>query len=42
VKAGLEALVKQTEVDELMITTQAYDPAARLHSFELLAAAARG
>jgi luciferase family oxidoreductase group 1 len=42
VKAGLEALVKQTEVDELMITTQAYNPADRLRSFELLAAAARG
>ena len=30
-----------TEVNELMITTQTHDPADRLRSFELLAAAAR-
>ncbi len=41
VKAGLEDLIKQTEVDELMITTQTHDPADRLRSFELLAASAR-
>jgi luciferase family oxidoreductase group 1 len=38
---GLTALVKQTGVDELMITTQAFDPAERLRSFELVAEAAR-
>jgi luciferase family oxidoreductase group 1 len=38
---GLTDLIKQTGVDELMITTQTYDPADRLHSFELVAAAAR-
>jgi luciferase family oxidoreductase group 1 len=38
---GLADLVKRTEADELMITTQAYDPADRLRSFELIAAAAR-
>ncbi|HEY0936423.1 MAG TPA: LLM class flavin-dependent oxidoreductase [Trebonia sp.] len=41
VLAGLAELVKRTEVDELMITTQTHDPADRLRSFELLAAAAR-
>ena len=38
---GLTGLVKQTGVDELMITTQVFDPADRLRSFELVAAAAR-
>jgi luciferase family oxidoreductase group 1 len=42
VKSGLEALIKQTQVDELMITTQTHAPADRLRSFELLASAARG
>jgi luciferase family oxidoreductase group 1 len=42
VLAGLTELVKRTEVDELMITTQTYDPADRRRSFELVAAAARG
>jgi len=41
VLAGLRELIKRTEVNELMITTQAYDPADRKRSFELLAAAAR-
>jgi len=41
VLAGLRDLIKRTEVNELMITTQAFDPADRQHSFELLAAAAR-
>jgi luciferase family oxidoreductase group 1 len=40
VRPGLEDLVKHTEADELMITTQTYDPADRLRSFELLAEAA--
>jgi luciferase family oxidoreductase group 1 len=42
VLAGLADLVKRTEVNELMITTQTHDPADRLRSFELVAAAARG
>jgi luciferase family oxidoreductase group 1 len=42
VLAGLADLAKRAEVDELMITTQTFDPADRLRSFELLAAAARG
>jgi luciferase family oxidoreductase group 1 len=41
VRSGLEDLVKRTEADELMITTQTYDPADRLRSFELLAAHSR-
>jgi luciferase family oxidoreductase group 1 len=39
VRAGLEDLLERTEADELMITTQTYDPADRLRSFELVAAA---
>jgi luciferase family oxidoreductase group 1 len=38
---GLTQLIKQTGVDELMITTQTHDPADRQHSFDLVAAAAR-
>jgi len=38
---GLSDLIKQAGVDELMITTQTHNPADRLHSFELVAAAAR-
>ena len=41
VTAGLAELVKRTGVDELLITTQTFDPADRLRSFELVAAAAR-
>src|SRR6516162_673284 len=41
VRASLEDLIKRTEADALMITTQTHDPADRLRSFELLAAAAR-
>ncbi|HEX8005198.1 MAG TPA: LLM class flavin-dependent oxidoreductase [Trebonia sp.] len=42
VRAGLEDLLKRTEADELMITTQTYDPADRLRSFELVADVVRG
>jgi luciferase family oxidoreductase group 1 len=38
---GLGQLIKQTGVNELMIITQTHNPADRLRSFELLAAAAR-
>ncbi|MFI1971753.1 alkanal monooxygenase [Streptomyces cinnamoneus] len=37
VRAGLDALVERTGVDELMITTNAHGPAARLRSYELIA-----
>jgi luciferase family oxidoreductase group 1 len=38
---GLTDLIKQTGVDELMLTTQTHDPADRQHSFDLVAAAVR-
>jgi alkanesulfonate monooxygenase SsuD/methylene tetrahydromethanopterin reductase-like flavin-dependent oxidoreductase (luciferase family) len=41
VTEGLTNLIKETGVDELMIITQTHNPADRLRSFELLAAAAR-
>jgi len=36
---ALDALVAATAADELMVTTMTWDPAARLHSYELLAKA---
>ena len=41
VRSGLESLLKSTEADELMITTQTYDPADRRRSFDLVAEAIR-
>jgi luciferase family oxidoreductase group 1 len=38
VRSGLEAFIRQTGVDELMLTGQIYDHAARLRSFEIAAA----
>jgi len=37
VLAGLETLVAKTEADELMLASNIYDPAARLHSYEIVA-----
>jgi len=37
VRAGLEAFIKRTGADELMVTAQIYDHAARVRSFEILA-----
>jgi alkanesulfonate monooxygenase SsuD/methylene tetrahydromethanopterin reductase-like flavin-dependent oxidoreductase (luciferase family) len=37
VKAAVEAFVKRTGADELMITSQIFDHAARLRSYKLLA-----
>ena len=37
VKAGLEAFLRRTQVDELMVTAAIHDQAARLRSFELVA-----
>lgn len=37
VKNGLEALLEETGADELMVTAQIYDHAARLRSFEIVA-----
>jgi luciferase family oxidoreductase group 1 len=41
VRAGLDAFVRRTGADELMVTAQIYDHAARLKSFEILAEAHR-
>jgi luciferase family oxidoreductase group 1 len=37
VRRGLEAFVDRTGADELMLTSQIYDPAARVRSYELTA-----
>ena len=37
VRRGLEAFIRRTGADELIVTAQIYDHAARLRSFELLA-----
>ncbi|NOK32949.1 LLM class flavin-dependent oxidoreductase [Corallococcus exercitus] len=37
VREGLQSLLEQTGVDELMVTAQIYDHAARLRSFEIVA-----
>ena len=39
VRAGLEAFAELTRADELMLTSQIYEHAARLRSFEIVAAA---
>jgi luciferase family oxidoreductase group 1 len=39
VRAGLAALLAETGADELMVVSDIYDHRARLHSFELIAAA---
>jgi luciferase family oxidoreductase group 1 len=41
VRRGLQAFVERTGADELMITSQIHDHAARLRSYEITAAAAR-
>jgi luciferase family oxidoreductase group 1 len=40
VAAGIAALVAETRADELMIVSDVFDPAARIRSYELIAAAA--
>jgi luciferase family oxidoreductase group 1 len=37
VRTGLERFVAQTQVDEVIVTANIYDHAARLHSYEILA-----
>jgi len=37
VKNGLEAFIAETGADEIMMTSQIYDHAARLRSFEIVA-----
>ncbi len=41
VRAGIAELVAETGADELMIVSDIYDPAARRHSYALIAAAAQ-
>ncbi len=38
VRAGIDALVQETAADELIIVSDVYEHAARLHSFELIGA----
>ncbi len=38
VREGLEAFLRETEADELLVTAQIHDHAARLRSFEMVAA----
>jgi alkanesulfonate monooxygenase SsuD/methylene tetrahydromethanopterin reductase-like flavin-dependent oxidoreductase (luciferase family) len=40
VRSGINALIKETGADELMIVSDIYDHTARLRSFELIAGAA--
>jgi alkanesulfonate monooxygenase SsuD/methylene tetrahydromethanopterin reductase-like flavin-dependent oxidoreductase (luciferase family) len=37
VQAGIDAFIKKTGVDELMVTGQIFDHTARLRSFEIVA-----
>ena len=39
VRGGLDAFIAQTGADELLVTAQIFDHAARLHSFEIVAEA---
>ena len=41
VRAGIAAFIGRTGVDELMVTAAIHDHPSRLHSFEIIAAAAR-
>ena len=38
IRIGIDALIAETKADELMIVSDIYDHAARLHSFDLIAA----
>jgi luciferase family oxidoreductase group 1 len=42
VKRGLEAFVRRTGADELIVTAQIFDHSARVRSFEILAEVSRG
>jgi len=42
VRRGLESFIGVTQADEIMVTAQIYDHAARLRSFEIVAAAMAG
>jgi hypothetical protein len=40
VRAGIDALVAETEADELIVVSDVFDHGARLRSFKLIAQAA--
>lgn len=40
VRAGMDALLKETQADELIVVSDVFDHQARLHSFDLIALAA--
>jgi alkanesulfonate monooxygenase SsuD/methylene tetrahydromethanopterin reductase-like flavin-dependent oxidoreductase (luciferase family) len=42
VRAGIDALVEETEADELIVVSDVFDHAERRRSFELIAEAAAG
>ena len=42
VRSGLESFISRTGADELIVTSQIFDHAARLKSYEITAAIARG
>ena len=42
VRESVRTFVERTGADELMVTAQVYDPAARVRSYELLMDALRG
>ena len=37
IRSGIDALIKETGADELMIVSDVYDHATRLRSFEIIA-----
>ena len=41
IRAGIDALVRETGADELMVVSDVFDHQARLHSYELIAEAGR-
>lgn len=42
IRAKLEVLIEQTQADELIFTSDLYEHADRVHSYELLAQVMRG
>jgi alkanesulfonate monooxygenase SsuD/methylene tetrahydromethanopterin reductase-like flavin-dependent oxidoreductase (luciferase family) len=42
VRSGLESFISRTGADELIVTSQIFDHAARVKSYEITAAIARG
>ena len=42
IRAKLEVLIEQTQADELIFTSDLYEHADRIHSYELLAQVMKG